>query len=126
MEPRATHSSHPRLDELDRQMRLYRAERAQHGLPAPASVPVFKEVCVAATDEQAVEIACPHLKDKYDAYVEWGQSDVLPPPPIPNGRVCRADRGRSFRARIAADLLFLLVVGLVGAGNLAAHVAALG
>jgi hypothetical protein len=40
---------------------------------------VLKEVCVAATDEQALEIARPYLKGKYDAYVEWGQSDVLPP-----------------------------------------------
>ena len=40
---------------------------------------VLKEVCVAATDEQALEVARPYLKGKYDAYVEWGQSDVLPP-----------------------------------------------
>ena len=34
-------SPHTRLDELDRQMRLYRLERAQHGLPAvpPPSAP---------------------------------------------------------------------------------------
>ena len=70
---------HTRLDELERQMRLFRAERVEHGLPAAASTPVLKEVCVAATDEQAVEVARPYLKDKYDAYVEWGQSDVLPP-----------------------------------------------
>jgi alkanesulfonate monooxygenase SsuD/methylene tetrahydromethanopterin reductase-like flavin-dependent oxidoreductase (luciferase family) len=69
---------HTRLDELERQMHLYRAERAQHNLPAPQSIPVLKEVCVAATDEQAVEVARPYLKDKYDAYIDWGQSDVLP------------------------------------------------
>jgi alkanesulfonate monooxygenase SsuD/methylene tetrahydromethanopterin reductase-like flavin-dependent oxidoreductase (luciferase family) len=40
---------------------------------------VLKEVCVATTDEEAVEVARPYLKDKYDAYVDWGQSDVLPP-----------------------------------------------
>ena len=40
---------------------------------------MLKEVCVAATDEQAMEVARPYLKNKYDAYVEWGQSDVLPP-----------------------------------------------
>jgi alkanesulfonate monooxygenase SsuD/methylene tetrahydromethanopterin reductase-like flavin-dependent oxidoreductase (luciferase family) len=69
---------HTRLDELERQMHLYRAERAQHNLPVPASIPVLKEVCVAATDEQAVEVARPYLKDKYDAYIGCGQSDVLP------------------------------------------------
>jgi alkanesulfonate monooxygenase SsuD/methylene tetrahydromethanopterin reductase-like flavin-dependent oxidoreductase (luciferase family) len=70
---------HTRLDELERQMRLYRATRGSHGRPAPASTPVLKEVCVAATDEEALEVARPYLKDKYDAYVDWGQSDVLPP-----------------------------------------------
>ena len=70
---------HTRLDELERQMRLYRAARAEHGLPAAASTPVLKEVCVAPSDEEALEVARPYLKDKYDAYVDWGQSDVLPP-----------------------------------------------
>ena len=70
---------HTRLDELERQMHLYRAARAEHGLPAAAATPALKEVCVAATDEEALEVAGPYLKDKYDAYVDWGQSDVLPP-----------------------------------------------
>lgn len=70
---------HTRLDELERQMRMYRSARAEYGLPAAASTPVLKEVCVAATDEQALDVARPYLKDKYDAYVDWGQSDVLPP-----------------------------------------------
>lgn len=71
-------SPHTRLDELERQMRLFRDTRAAHDLPAALSTPVLKEVCVAATDEQALAIARPYLKDKYDAYVDWGQSDVLP------------------------------------------------
>jgi alkanesulfonate monooxygenase SsuD/methylene tetrahydromethanopterin reductase-like flavin-dependent oxidoreductase (luciferase family) len=70
---------HTRLDELERQMRLYHAERAAHGLPAAPATPVIKEVCVAASDQAALEVARPYLKDKYDAYVDWGQSDVLPP-----------------------------------------------
>jgi alkanesulfonate monooxygenase SsuD/methylene tetrahydromethanopterin reductase-like flavin-dependent oxidoreductase (luciferase family) len=87
---------HTRLDELDRQMRLYRAERAQRWLPAPAAVPVLREVCVAATDEQAIEIARPHLKDKYDAYVEWGQSDVLPPADTPRREFTEVTAGGRF------------------------------
>lgn len=70
---------HTRLDELERQMQLFEQERTAHGLPMPETTPVLKEVCVAATDEQATEIARPYLQNKYDAYVEWGQSDVLPP-----------------------------------------------
>jgi alkanesulfonate monooxygenase SsuD/methylene tetrahydromethanopterin reductase-like flavin-dependent oxidoreductase (luciferase family) len=70
---------HTRLDELERQMGIFREERIAHGLSAATPGPVLKEVCVAATDKAAVEIARPYLKGKYDAYVEWGQSDVLPP-----------------------------------------------
>jgi alkanesulfonate monooxygenase SsuD/methylene tetrahydromethanopterin reductase-like flavin-dependent oxidoreductase (luciferase family) len=69
---------HTRLDELERQMGIFREERDAHGLPAPSAGPVLKEVCVAASDEAALEIARPYLKGKYDAYVEWGQSEVLP------------------------------------------------
>lgn len=69
---------HTRLDELERQMRLYKETRAASGLPAPVTTPVLKEVCVAETDEAALEIARPHLESKYEAYVDWGQSDVLP------------------------------------------------
>jgi alkanesulfonate monooxygenase SsuD/methylene tetrahydromethanopterin reductase-like flavin-dependent oxidoreductase (luciferase family) len=70
---------HGRLDELERQMRLFERERTAHSLPIPQTTPVFKEVCVATTDEQATEIARPYLKNKYEAYVQWGQSEVLPP-----------------------------------------------
>ncbi|MBV8953664.1 MAG: LLM class flavin-dependent oxidoreductase [Solirubrobacterales bacterium] len=69
---------HTRLEELERQMQLFRAERREHRRPEAATTPVLKEVCVAASDEEAVEIARPYLKNKYDAYVDWGQSDVLP------------------------------------------------
>jgi alkanesulfonate monooxygenase SsuD/methylene tetrahydromethanopterin reductase-like flavin-dependent oxidoreductase (luciferase family) len=69
---------HTRLDELGRQMHLFRAEREAHGRPPAMATPVLKEVCVAASDEQALEVARPHLKSKYEAYVQWGQSEVLP------------------------------------------------
>lgn len=69
---------HTRLDELERQMHAFHEERTACGRPRPAATPVLKEVCVAKTDEAALEIARPYLKSKYDAYVEWGQSDVLP------------------------------------------------
>jgi alkanesulfonate monooxygenase SsuD/methylene tetrahydromethanopterin reductase-like flavin-dependent oxidoreductase (luciferase family) len=69
---------HTRLDELERQMRLYNETRAECGLPAPVTTPVLKEVCVAGTDEAAAEAARPFLESKYATYVDWGQSDVLP------------------------------------------------
>ena len=33
---------------------------------------------MAPTDEEAVATARPYLEGKYAAYVEWGQSEVLP------------------------------------------------
>jgi alkanesulfonate monooxygenase SsuD/methylene tetrahydromethanopterin reductase-like flavin-dependent oxidoreductase (luciferase family) len=70
---------HTRLDELERQMRLFRSERAAGGRPPVAQTPILKEVCVAASDEEAMAVARPHLGEKYRAYVDWGQSEVLPP-----------------------------------------------
>ena len=69
---------HTRLDELERQMVIYRAERAGAGLQAAAVTPVLKDVCVARSDEEAVRLARPYLQAKYKAYVDWGQSEVLP------------------------------------------------
>jgi alkanesulfonate monooxygenase SsuD/methylene tetrahydromethanopterin reductase-like flavin-dependent oxidoreductase (luciferase family) len=71
-------SPHTRLDELERQMRLYRGERAGAGLPPATVTPILKDVCVAPSDEEALRLARPYLKAKYEAYVDWGQSDVLP------------------------------------------------
>ena len=70
---------HTRLDELERQVRLFAAERAAAGLPAAATTPILKEVCVAPTDAEALAAARPYLQGKYEAYVDWGQSEVLPP-----------------------------------------------
>jgi alkanesulfonate monooxygenase SsuD/methylene tetrahydromethanopterin reductase-like flavin-dependent oxidoreductase (luciferase family) len=107
---------HTRLDELERQTLLYRAARAEHGLPAAASTPVIKEVCVAASDEQALEVARPYLKDKYEAYVDWGRSDVLPP----------ADTLRREFAELTAGGRFVLGSPEACAAILADHVDRLG
>jgi alkanesulfonate monooxygenase SsuD/methylene tetrahydromethanopterin reductase-like flavin-dependent oxidoreductase (luciferase family) len=69
---------HTRLDELESQATMYRDERRTADLPAPEQVPIIKEVCVAESDEAALKTARPFLKAKYDAYVNWGQSEVLP------------------------------------------------
>lgn len=66
---------HARLDELERQMGIFRAERGG----APAELPVIREVCVRTTEEEAEKVARPFLDTKYKAYVEWGQSEVMPP-----------------------------------------------
>ena len=69
---------HTRLDELERQVGLFRSARAAAGHPPLEGLPVIKEICVAESDERAMRVARPYLEAKYSAYVAWGQSDVLP------------------------------------------------
>jgi alkanesulfonate monooxygenase SsuD/methylene tetrahydromethanopterin reductase-like flavin-dependent oxidoreductase (luciferase family) len=66
---------HAALAEVERQLALFRAERGSE----PEELPMLREACVAPTDEEAVAVARPYLARKYEAYVDWGQSDVLPP-----------------------------------------------
>lgn len=41
----------------------------------PEARPLWREVFVAETDEEAVEKARPYLLEKYDSYLEWGAAD---------------------------------------------------
>jgi alkanesulfonate monooxygenase SsuD/methylene tetrahydromethanopterin reductase-like flavin-dependent oxidoreductase (luciferase family) len=66
---------HASVAEVERQLALFRAERGSE----PEELPMLREACVAPTDEEAVAVARSHLARKYEAYVDWGQSDVLPP-----------------------------------------------
>jgi alkanesulfonate monooxygenase SsuD/methylene tetrahydromethanopterin reductase-like flavin-dependent oxidoreductase (luciferase family) len=66
---------HVTVAEVERQLELFRAERGS----APDELPMMREACIAPTDEEALEVARPFLAPKYAAYVDWGQSDVLPP-----------------------------------------------
>ena len=66
---------HTTLAEVERQLELFRAERGSE----PAELPLMREACVAPSDEEALALARPYLTPKYAAYVDWGQSDVLPP-----------------------------------------------
>jgi alkanesulfonate monooxygenase SsuD/methylene tetrahydromethanopterin reductase-like flavin-dependent oxidoreductase (luciferase family) len=107
---------HTRLSELERQMKLYRVERATAGLPRSDHTPVLKEVCVAPTDDEALAVASPYLKGKYDAYVEWGQSEVLPP----------ADTLRRGFPELSAGGRFVLGSPETCAATLAEHIDRLG
>jgi alkanesulfonate monooxygenase SsuD/methylene tetrahydromethanopterin reductase-like flavin-dependent oxidoreductase (luciferase family) len=66
---------HAALAEVRRQLSLFRAERGSE----PEDLPMLREACLAPTDEEAIAVARPYLARKYEAYVDWGQSDVLPP-----------------------------------------------
>lgn len=67
-------SPHTNLDELERQVALFRGERDAD----PEELPVIREAYVASTDAEALAGARPYLDQKYKTYVDWGQSDVLP------------------------------------------------
>jgi alkanesulfonate monooxygenase SsuD/methylene tetrahydromethanopterin reductase-like flavin-dependent oxidoreductase (luciferase family) len=69
---------HTKLDELERQLVLYHAERERCGLPRAGEIPIIKELHVGSDDESAMRAVRPFLEDKYKAYVQWGQSEVLP------------------------------------------------
>jgi alkanesulfonate monooxygenase SsuD/methylene tetrahydromethanopterin reductase-like flavin-dependent oxidoreductase (luciferase family) len=69
---------HTKLDELERQLGLYHAERARCGLAPAAEIPIIKELHVGSDDASAMRAVQPFLQDKYRAYVQWGQSEVLP------------------------------------------------
>jgi alkanesulfonate monooxygenase SsuD/methylene tetrahydromethanopterin reductase-like flavin-dependent oxidoreductase (luciferase family) len=66
---------HVSIQEVERQLALFRAERGSE----PDALPLMREACIASTDEEALALAKPHLAPKYATYVDWGQSDVLPP-----------------------------------------------
>ncbi|MFN8187695.1 MAG: LLM class flavin-dependent oxidoreductase [Gaiellales bacterium] len=65
---------HTTVDQLERQLAVFRAERGSE----PAELPAIRECLIAPTDGEALELARPHLDRKYQAYVDWGQSEVLP------------------------------------------------
>ena len=69
---------HTKLDELERQLGLYHAERERRGLAPAVEIPIVKELHVGDDDASAMRAAQPFLEDKYRAYVQWGQSEVLP------------------------------------------------
>jgi alkanesulfonate monooxygenase SsuD/methylene tetrahydromethanopterin reductase-like flavin-dependent oxidoreductase (luciferase family) len=66
---------HAGVAEVERQLALFRAERGSDA----DELPMLREACIAPTDEEALAVARPYLAPKYEAYVAWGQSDVLPP-----------------------------------------------
>lgn len=69
---------HTKLAELERQLVLYHAERTRCGLPPAGEIPIIKELHVGSDDASAMRAVRPYLEDKYRAYVQWGQSEVLP------------------------------------------------
>jgi alkanesulfonate monooxygenase SsuD/methylene tetrahydromethanopterin reductase-like flavin-dependent oxidoreductase (luciferase family) len=57
---------------IAKQLSIYREELALAGKPTPDQFPIFREVSVAQTREQAISRARPYLELKYRKYSEWG------------------------------------------------------
>lgn len=71
-------SPHTNLTELQRQVGVFHAARREAARDPVSGLPILKEVCIAPTDEEAMATARPFLQAKYETYVDWGQSEVLP------------------------------------------------
>jgi alkanesulfonate monooxygenase SsuD/methylene tetrahydromethanopterin reductase-like flavin-dependent oxidoreductase (luciferase family) len=69
---------HATLETIRRQMGIYREELAAHGKTFPTELPVIKEIFCAKDKATALELARPHLQDKYKDYAKWGQDKVMP------------------------------------------------
>jgi alkanesulfonate monooxygenase SsuD/methylene tetrahydromethanopterin reductase-like flavin-dependent oxidoreductase (luciferase family) len=69
---------HNRISDIKEQIEVYKWALDECGKPFPDELPMRREVFVAETREEALRLAGPYLKKKYDAYQNWGQGDQLP------------------------------------------------
>lgn len=63
---------------LREHMRVYNAALAEAGKPAPAELPLFREIFCARDRETALRMAGPYLLGKYRDYATWGQDKAMP------------------------------------------------
>lgn len=70
---------HATIGTVKGQLELYRECLAEYGHPAPADVPIFREMAIARTRAEAIQISKPHLEAKYAAYSQWGLDKPMPP-----------------------------------------------
>jgi len=69
---------HNRIDTIQRQLEVYRAELERVGKPFPVELPAHREVFVAPTRAEALRLAAPTLMEKYGAYHASGQDRAMP------------------------------------------------
>lgn len=69
---------HATIDTIQRQLKIFHAERDAAGRGPVTELPAVREVYCAPTRERALEIAEPYLANKYRVYAEWGQDTVMP------------------------------------------------
>jgi probable F420-dependent oxidoreductase len=69
---------HNKISTIKKQMEVYKRALDEAGKPFPDEQPMRRELFVAKTREEALRLAGPYIKKKYDAYDKWGQGDQMP------------------------------------------------
>lgn len=69
---------HNRIATIIDQLEIYKRALDEAGKPFPDELPMRRELFVAETREEALRLAGPYIKQKYDAYTEWGQQNEMP------------------------------------------------
>ncbi len=69
---------HQRMETIERQLSLYHQSLEELGKPAPAELPLMREIFVAASRDEAIRLARPYLEEKYKVYHQWGQDKAMP------------------------------------------------
>jgi alkanesulfonate monooxygenase SsuD/methylene tetrahydromethanopterin reductase-like flavin-dependent oxidoreductase (luciferase family) len=69
---------HASLTQVAKQRELYLRTLREHGHDVPEDVPVFKEMSIAKTRREAIDVARPFLENKYKAYATWGLDKPMP------------------------------------------------
>ena len=82
---------HNKIDTIAAQMEVYKRALDDCGKPFPAELPMLREIFVAPTRAEAIQLAQPHLEAKYKAYRDWGQDKVMPANDSFGVGFCRAD-----------------------------------
>lgn len=70
---------HAMFSTLEQQMDIYRSAVAESSGQAPKDVVVSRSICVAETREDAMQQCQSSLEKRYQAYVQHGQDEALPP-----------------------------------------------
>ena len=69
---------HQRMETIERQLDLYKQTLDALDKPFPDELPLMRELFVAPSRKEAVELARPYLEAKYKVYHEWGQDKAMP------------------------------------------------
>jgi alkanesulfonate monooxygenase SsuD/methylene tetrahydromethanopterin reductase-like flavin-dependent oxidoreductase (luciferase family) len=69
---------HAETETIREQIEIYSDALASVGRdPEEVPTPLYREALIAEDLESAIRTAAPHLGEKYNSYVEWGQSEAM-------------------------------------------------